>query len=171
MSNARLEHYLRTQVRTYRVALSDLATDTGNTAKIAVEVFGVANKHVKLRHVQVAKPSLAIAPFQLNKYSVGSTGSTGQSLASPLLLSGPAGSSYGGNVRLYTVNPSSTAGTLVDQAQEIDIATTDVMNEHYGDDQGKFAPTLYGSTESYAMVITSTGANTLNGYIEITEEP
>lgn len=179
--NARLEHYLRssTNVNTFRFALSDLTTTTaageaGSTG-LAFEIFGVDNKHVKLRHVQISKPDVAIAPFQINKYSIASTtgSATGTTLRiSPLSFRG-SNSSYGGEVRIYTDLMSPTTGTLIDQLQEIDIGTADVMNEHYGDDQTKFAPTLQGSTESFGFVVTSTAGSpfVLNGYVEFTEEP
>lgn len=169
--SARLEKFLRNNVLTYRLAFSDLTSDTGATSRLALEIFGVANKHVKLRHVQVSKPSIAVSPFQLNKYSIGTTGTTGQSLGTPVPFLG-TNSTYAGSVRLYTVNPSSTAGgTLVDSLQEIDVAATDVMNEHYGDDRGMFAPTLNGSTESFGLAVTTTGSVILNGYAEWTVEP
>jgi len=172
--SARLEHWLRTSVPTYRVALADLTSSTVSANRIAVEIFGQANKEVKLRHIQISKPSLAIAPYRLNKYSVGSTGSTGGSTGQSLPSSVPfrgTDSTYAGVIRFYTNNPSSTAGTLVGTLQEIDIATDDVMNEDFGEAKGTFAVTLQGSTESLAMVIGSTGATVLNGYIEFTVEP
>jgi len=172
--SARLQHYLRTQIPIYKFALSDLTTTTnvGNSG-LAFEIFGEDNKHVKLRHVQISKPSLDIAPYQLNFYSVGSStsASTGTTRLSPVNVGNLTGSSYGGEVRTYTSLVSSSTGTLVDQGQEIDILTTDVMNEHYGDDQGKFVETLRGSTESWGFAITSTGGTVLNGYVEFTVEP
>jgi len=168
--SARLDHYLRTQIPKYRVALSDLATDTGAGAKIAFELFGIANKEVKLVHLQMSKPSIAITPFQLNKYTIGSTGSTGQTIVSPVRARG-TDSTYGGIVRLYQSSPDASTGTLDDQLQEIDLDTTDIMNEHYGDDRGIGLFVLESSAESFGFAITSTGANTLNGYIEFTSEP
>jgi len=172
--SARLQHYLRTQISTYRFALSDLTTTTnaGNVG-LAWEIFGEANRQVKLRHVQLSKPSIDIAPYQLNFYSVGSStsASTGTTRLSPVNIGNMTGSSYGGEVRTYTSLVSASTGTLVDQGQDIDILTTDVMNEHYGDDQGKFAPALRGSSESWGFVISSTGGTVLNGYVEFTAEP
>lgn len=169
MANARLEKFLR-DIRTYRVAFEDLATDTNAGAKIAIELFGAANKHVKLRHIQISKPTVGIAPFQLNFYSVGSTGSTGETQAVNSQMR-QGDSTYGGIVRLYTVSPDATTGTLLNTLQEIDISTGEVMNESYGDRGVIQSVTLTGSSQSLAIVITSTGANTLNGYLEFTEEP
>jgi len=180
MGNARLDSYLRnsTNVNTYRFALSNLTTTTaageaGSTG-LAFEIFGVANKQVKLRHVQFSKPSIAINPLLINKYSIASTtgSATGTTLRiSPVSFRGND-SSYGGEVRIYTDLMSPTTGTLLDQLQQIEIAPTDVMNEHYGDDQGKFSPTLEGSSESFGFVVTSTAGSgfILNGYVEFTEE-
>ena len=175
MGNARLEHFLRTQVRTYRVALADINTSTGSTGSvIAVEILGVANRLVKLRHIQISKPTISITPYRLNYYSVASTGSTNQvvgasgSTFSVVQISGPAGSTYDGVVRRYISPP--VAGTLVGSLQDIDLSTGDVMNEHYGDEKGYHAPTLRGSSESFGIEIGSTTAVVWNGYIEITEE-
>ena len=169
MGNARLEKFLR-DIRTYRVAFEDLATDTGAGAKIAVELFGSDNKHVKLRHVQISKPTIGIAPFQLNFYSVGSTGSTGETQAVDAQMK-QGDATYSGIVRLYTVSPDASTGTLLNTLQEIDISTGEVMNEAFGDRGVIQSVTLTGSTQSVGIVITSTGANTLNGYVEFTEEP
>jgi len=173
---ARLQNYLRnsTSFQTYRFVLSDLTTTTNAGANgLYCEVFGIDNAHVKLRHVQFSKPSLDVAPFLINAYSIGSstTASTGTTRISPVNIGNFTGSSYAGEVRFYTSFVSPSTGTLVDQFQEIDILTTDVMNEHYGDDQGKVAPTLRGSSESYGFAITSTGGTVLNGYVEMTVEP
>lgn len=177
----RLEHYLRTStnVNTFRFSLSDLTTTTASeeagSTGLAFELFGVDGKHVKLRHVQISKPSIDISPLLINKYSIASTtgSATGTTVRiSPLSFRG-SNSSYSGEVRIYTDLMSPTTGTLLDQLQEIDIASGDVMNEHYGDDQTKFAPTLQGSSESFGFVVTSTAGSgfVLNGYVEFTEEP
>ena len=157
-------------IRTYRIAFEDLGTDTVAVPKIAIEILGAANKHVKLRHVQIAKPSIGIAPLEINMYSVASTGSAGQTLGSNMQVK-QTDSTYTGSVRLYTTNPGSTAGTIFSNIQEIDISTGEVMNEAYGDRGVIQSVTLTGSTQSIGIVIASTGANTLNGYIEFTEEP
>jgi len=169
MGNPRLEKFLR-DIRTYRIAFEDLATDTSASPKIAIEILGAANKHVKLRHVQIAKPSVGIAPLEINLYSVASTGSTGQTFGANMQAK-QTDSSYSGSVRLYTVNPGSTSGTIFGNIQEIDISTGEVMNEAFGDRGVIQSVTLTGSTQSIGIIITSTGANTLNGYIEFTEEP
>ena len=169
MSNARLEKFLR-DIRTYRVAFEDLATDTQPDDKIVVELFGAANKQVKLRHVQIAKPTIGIAPLQIHFYSVASGGSAGETQAVDAQMR-QGDSTYTGIVRLYTINPDASTGTILNTIQEIDISTGEVMNESYGDRGVIQSVTLTGSTQSIGIVITSTGANTLNGYIEFTEEP
>lgn len=154
----------------YRVAFGDLTSDTLATERVGLELFGQANKEVKLRHLQVSKPSLPLAPFRLVKYSIGTTGSTGQVLASPVPQAG-TNTTYGGNVRTYTSNPSSTAGTVVGDLQNIDISTSDVMNEHYGDPGQMQSFALQGSSESFGLILGSTGAVVFNGYLEFTVEP
>lgn len=169
---ARLEYFLRNNVKTYRVTFADLQSSTNPSNGVLWELFGVANAEVKLRHYQVSKPSIAISPHKLQQNTIGSTGSTGQAVRSPVRIK--ADSTYAGVFRTYSVHPGSTSAVTPKDSgelQNIDIATTDVMNEHYGDDQGKFAPTLQGSSESFIGVITSTGQVTFNGYLEFTVEP
>lgn len=168
--SARLEKWLR-DLRTYRVALEDLAFEADSTGRLAVEIFGSAGKLTKLRHVQMSKPSLGIAPFQLNVYSVGTTGgSSSPTVASDMQLN-QDNATYSGIVRLYTNGPTTTEGTLFKTFQEIDISTGEVMNESFGDRGVINSVTLTGSSQSIGLVVTSTGANVLNGYIEFTEEP
>jgi len=168
MGNARLDHYLRTQIPVYRIALSDVNASTGSTGGgIAIEMTGVANSRVKLRHIQIAKLD-GLATVRTSYFSVASTGSTNQSLLAPVQW--PRGeSTYAGNVRQYTASPS--PGTLVGHIQQIDLSTGDVLNEHYGDERGFFTPFLNGSSESFAIEINSTSARTWDGYIEFTVEP
>ena len=174
----RLEQYLRnsTGFRTYRFALSDLTTTTNSVGSestgIAFEIFGIANSEVKLRHVQISKPSIALEPFQINKYSIASSTSASTAITriSPVPFRG-TNSSYAGEVRFYTALVSPSTGTLVDQLLETDLATGDVMNEAFGDRGGISAPMLQGSTESFGFVIAASGGTVLNGYVELTAEP
>lgn len=170
--SARLEYFLRNTVRTFRVTFADLTSTAGSTgSRLNFEVTGVANKRVKLRHLQIFKPSTAIAPFQLGQYVVASTGSTGQSIISPVRLNDPNGSTFGGTVRFYSSAPA--AGTLLNQGFLVDqdLTTGDVVNEHFGDEKGISVPTLEGSSESFAGLVTSTLSVIFNGYLEFTEEP
>jgi len=166
---SRLEKFLR-DIRTYRVAFEDLATDTGNGDKIIVEIQGVANQLTKLRHIQISKPTIGITPFKLNLYSVNTTGSTSQTVVADIQVK-VTDSTYGGIVRLYTSSPDASTGTLFSTLHDIDISTGEVMNEAYGDRGVIMTPTLTGSTEAFGITITSTGANTVNGYVEFTAEP
>lgn len=173
---ARLEHHLRNTVRTYRVTLADLATSTaGSTsgAQVCFEVVGAPNKKVKLVHFQNFKPSVPLAPFRLLQYSAATTGSTGQTNISPTRISGSGDSTFGGQVKFYTLSPVSASGTLLNQGSLVDqdLSTGDVVNEHFGDEGGIGRPELISTGESFAGQWVSTSAATLNGYIEFTEEP
>ncbi len=173
MADARLEHFLRNTVRTYRVTLADVTSTAGaSTGTMLFEVLGAANKKVKLRHLQIFKPNVTVAPFRLAQYSVASTGSSSQSAISPTRISGSGGTTYGGIVRFYT-GGQPAGGTLLNQGiiVEQDLSTGDVVNEHFGDERGYSCPTLSGATESFAGLVTSTASVVLNGYIEFTEEP
>ena len=167
---ARLEKFLR-DIRVYRIALEDLAFEGDSTAKLGVEIFGSSGKLTKLRHIQIAKPTLGIAPFLLNVYSVGTTGGSSSPTVASNMQMNQDDATYSGIVRLYTNGPTSTEGTLFNTLQEIDISTGEVMNESYGDRGVIQSVTLTGSTQSIGLVFTSTATNTLNGYIEFTEEP
>jgi len=152
---------LRKNKRTYRVAFSDLAAVSG----VAIELIGVVNKHVTLRHIQISKPSAALTPLTVEKLSAVSTGGT--STTPTPVPTRASFSAAGGVVKLYTVAP--TKGTLIDQIQEVDVGVSDVMNEHYGDPGGGGAFALEAAVEVIAIVVTATV--TLNGYIEWQEEP
>jgi hypothetical protein len=177
--SARLDFYLRNTVRTYRVTFADLATSTAGSAtgsQIYFEVQGAAGKKVKLRHLQIFKPLVSIAPFRLAQYSVATTGSAGETIISPTRMNNSSGSTYGGTVTFYSTGPTSgavNAATRLDQGYILDqdISTGDVVNEHFGDERGISCPTLLGSSESWAGIVTSAATVTLNGYIEFTEEP
>ncbi len=170
--SARLEQYLREQenanveirrkIRVYRVAFSDLAAVSG----VAVELVGTSKKLVTLRRIQISKPTVALTPYTLEKLSSASTGGTSTSpTPTPVLGSDGVADAV---VKLYTSAP--TSGTVLDQLQEIDIATGDVMNEAFGDDRDRSgAPKLENATET--LVITVTVTSTVNGFIEWQEEP
>lgn len=173
---ARLEHFLRNTVRTYRVTLADLTCSTaGSTsgAQTYFEIVGAPNKKVKLRQFQDFKPSGNMAPFRLAQYSVATTGSTGITSISPTRISGSGDSTFGGTVRFYSVGPPSGSGTLLNQGYILDQdhAAGDVVNEGFGDAGGRSCPELISTGESWAGLVTSTSAVVLNGYLEFTEEP
>ena len=156
---ARLE-LVRRNLRVYRVAFSDLAGLSG----VIVELGGSANKRITLRHIQIAKPSTGLTPYTLEKLSALSTGGT-SSTPTPV----PSRTEYAaadGVVKLFTAAP--TKGSLIDQIQEIDIATGDVMNEDYLENDVPIW-TLDAAAQAFAIVITVT--STINGYIEWSEEP
>lgn len=164
MSSARLAHYLRSSnhIRTYRVVFSDL---TSTAAGALFELSGAANRNVKLRHIQISKPNVVLEPYTLERYSTLTSGGT-QTSTSTIRISHPNGSTSLSEARLFTVVP--TLGTLVGLLQEIDFAVTDVLNEHYGDEDGSNAPTLEDST--HAFVLRGSAGVVLNGYVEWTEE-
>lgn len=168
MANARLEKYLR-DLPTFRLAFGDIQTSTGSTGGVvSVEVIGADNKHIKLRHMQISKVDGDVTPFRLTRRNA-STGSTGQTLRNPVLMSGPSGSTFGGTIREYTVAP--TPGTLVGNLQEIDLSSGEVMNESFGERAGLNTVILRSSTEAVTFEVNSTSARNINGYIELTEEP
>jgi len=150
------------QIPAYRVAFSDLvAAEAG----VAVELIGVANKLVSVRHIQVTIPSANILPLTIEKLSAASTGGTSTTPTPvPLRTSFVAASAV---VRLYTAIP--TKGTLIDQIQEIDLPTTSVLNEHYVLEDGTTSVVLEAAAQTLVLVVSAT--MTLNGYIEWTEEP
>jgi len=165
---ARMDKYLLDR-RTYRVALSDLAFGT-SAGGVAVELIGIDNGLVKLSHMQISKPSVAVTPLTLEKFNTATSSGTFTSPA-PLRMKG-SDSTASAVLRLYTVAPStgSGEGSLDNQFQEIDVATTDVSNESYIDNSnGVQAPILTGSTES--LIIRLARDVILNGYLEWTEEP
>lgn len=171
--NARLDKYSRDNVRGYRLSFHELTTDTGSGDRVIAEVFGVANKDVKLRHAQISKPDTELNPVTIAKFGTGTTGSTGQSVQSPSVMRS-GDSSYGGVVRTYSVNPASTDGQNQQTLSEIKLDTDDVVNEAYGVAiRGGLSPVLSGSSESFAVIINSTGggAVTVSGYLEFSEEP
>jgi len=130
-----------------------------------MELVGVDNKDVKLRHVQITKPSVSLAPLKLEKLSpVSTTGTSTSILPAPF-----RGTTALATFKLYTVFP--TKGTVIGRAlQEADLSTGEWMNEHYGDEDGSNpVPPLQSSTESYAWSVTV--ASLVNGYVEWTEEP
>lgn len=162
MSSARLSLTKR-NIKTYRIAFSDLAAVSG----VMVEIIGAANKKISIRHIQISKPSVALAPLTIEKLSAAST--VGTSTTPTPVPTATRFAAFSGTVKLYTVAP--TKGALIDQIQEIDVATGDVLNEHYGsdaNDNGRIIE-LEAATEVLALVGTVT--TILNGYIELTEEP
>ena len=159
MGSARLE-LTRKKTRVYRVAFSDLSV---GGAGVGVELIGATNKLVTLRHIQISTPSGAIQPLKVEKLSTASTGGTSSTPTPvPNRTSFAAASAV---VKLYTGAPSK--GALIDQLQEIDVATTDVLNESYDPNNGAYA--LEAATQT--IVLTFPGAVTLNGYLEFQEEP
>jgi len=161
MGMARLA-LVRRKVRTYRVAFSDLNAVTG----VAIELIGAANKLITLRHIQISKPTVAHAPYKLEKLSTACT--IGTSTTPTPLPTRTSMAAADAVVKLYTVAP--TKGTLVDQAQEIDIAATDVVNENYGDgDSQSGAFRLEAAAQVLVVVIDADSV--MNGYIEWEEEP
>ena len=161
--SARLDYYLRNNIRTFRVALSDLSGDCG----VVAEVTGATGKFINLRHVQLSKLNKDAFPVLLERFSTRSTTGT-YTEVSPVRISHPNGSTFAGRVRTFTVAP--TAGTLIDQFQEIDISTSEVMNEHYGDADGSQMVRLQDSTHTFAIVCNTSGV-LWNGYLAFTEEP
>jgi len=150
----------RRNIPVYRVAFSDLSV---GGAGVGVELLGVANKLITLRHIQVSKPSSAIEPLKLEKLSSACTGGTSSSVAGvPNRTSFAAADS---TVKLYTGAP--TSGTIINQLQEIDIGTGDVLNEGFDPNNGAYA--LEALAER--LVLTFPGSVTCNGYIEWQEEP
>tara|TARA_Y100000310_G_scaffold344918_2_gene460513 strand:+ start:2655 stop:3134 length:480 start_codon:yes stop_codon:yes gene_type:complete len=159
MGSARLA-YVQKQIRVYRVAFSDLSV---GGAGVGVELAGAANKLITLRHLQMSKPSGAVSPIQLEKLSAACTGGT--STTPTPVPNRTSHAAANGVVKLYTAAP--TKGALIDQIQEIDLATTDVVNEAFDPNNGAYA--LEAAAER--LVLTFPGAVTFNGYIEWQEEP
>ena len=150
----------RRKVRVYRVAFSDLVVAG---AGVGVELLGVANKLVTLRHIQISKPSGAIQPLKLEKLSSACSGGTSSSITGvPNRTSFAAASS---SVKLYTGVP--TTGTVINQLQEIDVATTDIIDESFDPNDGAYALEALAQR----LVLTFPGSVTFNGYIEWQEEP
>ena len=149
-------------IRVYRVAFSDLAALTG----VAVEISGAANKKITIRHIQIAKPSAALEPLKIEKLSAASSGGTSSTPTKVPLAT--RFSAAAATVKLYTGAP--TKGALIDQIQEIDIGTGEIVNEHFGgEDEGGRAVELEAAAESLVLVVAT--SVTLNGYIEWQEEP
>ena len=150
----------RRKVRVYRVAFSDLVVAG---AGVGVELLGVANKLITLRHIQISKPSGAIQPLKLEKLSSACSGGTSSSITwVPNRTSFAAADS---SVKLYTGVP--TTGTVINQLQEIDIATTDIIDESFDPNDGAYALEALAQR----LVLTFPGSVTFNGYIEWQEEP
>ena len=169
MSNARLSQYLRnsTQIRTFRAAFSDA---TGSTsAGILFELSGAADKKITLRHIQISKPNTAFTPIQIERLSTLSISTGSPTALSPVRVSNPGGSTSLSTLRTFADVPA-TKGTLLNQIQEIDLSTGEVLNEHYGDEDGGQSVVLNDSTHAIAITMNTTGI-IVNGYIEWTEEP
>ena len=150
---------VKRNIRTYRVAFSDLAAVSG----VMVEINGAVNKKITVVHIQIAKPSTALTPFTLEKLSAASTGGTSTTPTKVPLRTGFAAADA--IVKLYTAAP--TKGTLIDQIQEIDVGTGDILDEP---PEGiRSIVELEAAAETLALVGTVT--TTLNGYIEWQEEP
>ena len=108
---------------------------------------------------------MALEPYILNKSSTPSSGGASNSpLPIPLRTSFIAASAV---IKLFTVAP--VTGIVVDQLHEIDIASTDVMNEGYIDNDGRGIVKLEGVNETLTIVVATDVI--LNGYIEWQEEP
>ncbi len=161
MGMARLAFHKR-NIKTYRIAFSDLAAVSG----VMVEIIGAADKKISIRHIQISKPSTALTPLTIEKLSAASTGGTSTS-PTPVPLA-KRFAAFSGTVKLYTVAP--TKGALIDQIQEIDIGTGDVMNEHYGGEDGG-GRTVELEAVDEVLVLVGGVTTTLNGYIEFQEEP
>jgi len=164
--SARLDHYLRNNIRTYRHVFID---DTGSTSGgVLFQLTGAAGKKVSLRHIQMSNPNVGFNPFLVERLST--LCSTGTPVAlSPVPISNPNGSSAGAALSQYSAL-APTKGTLIGAIHNIDLSTSIVMNEHYGDEDGGNSVTMEDSTHAVAISITTTGI-IVNGYIEWTEEP
>ena len=152
---------IKSKIPVYRVVFSDLVAVAG----IAVELVGVKDKLVTLRYIQLSKPSAALEPYILNKSStVSLLGASTSPTPLPLRTSYPAALAV---VKLFTTAP--TSGVVIDQLHEIDIASSDVMNEGYIDNNGQGIVKLETAAETLTIVVAT--SVTLNGYIEWQEEP
>ncbi len=169
MSNARLAHYMRnsTQIRTYRAAFSDATGST--TIGILFELSGVADKKVTLRHIQISKPNTAFTPIKIERLSTLSISTGTPTNLAPVRLSNPGGSTSLSTLRHFADIPV-TKGTLLNQIQEIDLTTGEVLNEHYGEEIGGPGVVLVDSSHAIGIDIGTTTI-VFNGYIEWTEEP
>ena len=150
----------RRNIPVYRVAFSDLVVAG---AGVGVELLGVANKLITLRHIQISKPSSAIEPLKLDKLSSACSGGTSSSITG--VPNRTSFAAAGSSVKLYTGAP--TSGTVINQLQEIDIGTSDVMNEGFDPNNGAYALEALAQR----IVLTFPGAVTCNGYIQWQEEP
>jgi len=150
----------RRNIPVYRVAFSDLVVAG---AGVGVELLGVANKLITLRHIQISKPSSAIEPLKLEKLSSACSGGTSSSITG--VPNRTSFAAAGSSVKLYTGVP--TSGTVINQLQEIDVATTDIIDESFDPNDGAYALEALAQR----LVLTFPGSVTFNGYIEWQEEP
>ena len=163
--SARLEKWLRDNIFTYRAVLDSITTSTALGAFLSIA--GEANKLTKLRHVQISKPDTALT-FQVARVDVTPTTGTYTEL-SPARISHSTGSTYGGVVRAYTVIP--TLGGTTELFQTIDLSTSEVLNEHYGDRADIRTPELNGDSGAIILNSSVAAAVQLSGYVEFTREP
>ena len=147
---------------TYRAEIGVVAGAAG----YAAEIFCNTGRKIHIQQVYFSKPSVQIT-MRLIKASTLSTGGTSTDSAVVPLDSRSAISSSA-RVKLFTGAP--TAGTAIGDVFEEVVGTGDVLWEEFGHLLSNRPLTLHGE-DNEALAVNVSGAVTIVGYIEFSEEP
>lgn len=144
---------------TYRFVFSVAAGGAG----VVIEIIGAASKRLRVREIKITKPSAGVTVTFAKRSAVATGGTT--TTAPTVVPTDSASIAKSFTVKAYTGAP--TAGALVGNVDQVPLGTGDVYvyDEDGGDPERPI--TLYSGE---ALTIDTSGAATLSGTVEVTEE-